>query len=412
MARSSITKSPTINRILAVIVIASILTIALIKYFRHTTTNFDTVAQKILVQHVVKYKDLEYFSGAALSVSIPEDKIRNYYAGTMSHDKGSKLVSEQTLFQVGSITKSFTSAMALQLEKENKLALNETIGKYLSAYPKWSNISITDILNMTSGLPNYTNSPLFNTDEYKDPSRVLSNPTLIEYAYPRGDFSPPLKTGYFYTNTGYVLLDMIIEKQTGHTYKTELTERFFKPLHLSNTHYPIPKIDLALKDRMAHGYNFNQYDNPALIGMDLINNNLSWAAAAGGIIASTEDIIKWVQALYIGNTVLDENQKTKLMSIVSVATGKPITKTTDANPEGFGLGVAAKYNPSYPLESMWYYEGSTLGFRAIYIYVPCNQVIIAAAFNSATNSENDHAHNLLLAAYDQVIKSHPALRCH
>jgi D-alanyl-D-alanine carboxypeptidase len=412
MARSTLTGSTPINRILAVTVIAILITIFVAKQFSRTSSNFDVAAQKMLDNHIAQFKDMEYFSGGALSIYIPNEKIHNYYSGTISHDKDSKPVTDKTLFQIGSITKSFTGALALQLQKEKKLSLQEQVGKYHSAYPKWATITLTQLLNMTSGLPNYSDAPFFNTDITKNPDLTYTSEQLLNYAYPKGSFTPPLKAGYAYTNTGYVLLDMIIEKQTRHTYKEEITTRFITPLKLTNTFYPLPKIDNDVHERMAHGYNYNQYDNPALLGADTIYGNLTWAAAAGGLVASTEDIIKWAQALYIGKAVLDEDQKHELMSLVSTQSGKPISTVSASHPDGFGLGVAAKYNPEHPLETMWFYEGSTLGFRALYIYIPCNQVIIATAFNSATNSENDHAHNILIAAYDLVVKSHLALRCH
>ena len=81
--------------------------------------------QKILMTHYNQYKDQEYFSGAALSIYIPNDNIRNYYVGRVSHSPKSKLMSGDTLFQIGSITKSFTAAIILQLEKEGKLRLGE-----------------------------------------------------------------------------------------------------------------------------------------------------------------------------------------------------------------------------------------------------------------------------------------------
>ncbi len=388
------------------------ITLACSNTFAVPATAFNQSAQQLLTAHVKQYKELEYFSGAALSISVPGEKIHNYYAGTVAHDANSAPIDAQTLFQIGSITKSYTGALILQLDKDKFIDLNSSLDKYLPQYGKWGKISLKKLLNMTSGLPNYTDTPLFNTVEAKNPSSSWSNTDLIAFVYPDSSFSPPLKTGYFYTNTGYILLDMIVNKATQHSFSEELTSRIIHPARLENTFYPLPNFDSKLSARMAHGYNYNQYDNPALVGADLVNTNVSWAAAAGGIVSNTEDIIKWVQALFIGNEIIDSKQKRELMAIVSTKTGKPIAKTSAADPQGFGLGVANIYNAEHPLESMWFYEGETLGFRAMYIYVPCNKVIISAAFNSATNDENDHGHDLLKNAYALVLKNHPGLRCH
>lgn len=373
---------------------------------------FDQAIRQVLVKHFDKYKKQEYFSGIALSVAVPDDEIHNYYIGNISHEANSQPITPDTLFEIGSITKSFTAALMLQLEKEKRLNLKDKTSKYLPDYAKWGHASLESLINMTSCLPNYSDAPVLNTVFSEEPAHVFTNEDLLDFVYPKGTFAPPLKTGYMYSNTGYILADMIIAKLTKRTYKTELEERLFAPAKLSNTFYPVPVMNADIRARMAHGYGFNQYTNPELVGRDLYNVSLSWAAAAGGIVATTEDVVKWVRALFVENTILDNQQKEKMMAAVSTQTGKPLVKVSATDSKSFGLGIAGLYNSAYPLESMWMYEGQTTGFRVLYIYVPCNQVIVAAAFNSATNGENDHAHVLLQEAYALLIKQRPALRCH
>lgn len=375
-------------------------------------TDFDRAAQQVLVNHFNKYKDQEYFSGVSLSIAAPNAEIRNYYQGNITHGVNSKPVDKDTLFEIGSITKSFTAALMLQLEKEKKLSMQDTVAKYLPQYAKWGKQQLNALLNMTSCLPNYSDSPLLNTAFFKDTTAIWSAEDLIGFVYPRADFTPPLRTGYLYSNTGYALADMIIAKQTNSTYKDELQKRLIVPANLHNTFYPIPTMSDEVAIRMAHGYGYNQYTNPELVGVDVFNNNLSWAGAAGGLVATTEDVIKWVQALFMGDHILDAKQKQAMMTVVSTKTGKPITRVSADNRQSFGLGVAGIYNEKFPKESMWFYEGSTIGFRVIYFYVPCNKVIVAAAFNSSVDGENDHAHDLLQDAYALLIKKQPALRCH
>lgn len=361
-------------------------------------SSFDTEVQALLMNHVTQYHKLEYFSGVSLSVLLPGDTIHNYYAGKVSHETGSPAVSEKTLFQIGSITKSFTAVVMLQLEKENKLQLQNTLSSYLPQYPKWGQIRLDSLLNMTSCLPNYTDTPLFNVAVAQTPQMVCSNESLIQYVYPKNEFTPPLRSGYFYSNTGYVLADMIVEKIRGHSFRQELENRLIKPCNLSNTFYPVPTLQQEQFERMAHGYQYNIYDNPELVGTDIRRTSMSWAAAAGALVSTTEDIVKWVQALFMG-TLLDETQKQKLLALHSIKTGKAILSVSQDDPDGFGLGVASKYNANNPKESFWFYEGKTMGFRAIYMYVPSTNSIIAAAFNSSTDGENDHAYELLVGVY-------------
>ena len=360
----------------------------------------DDGMQALLNDHVSKYRELEYFSGASLSVFVPGEAIKNYYAGRVSRDPASALVTDKTLFQIGSITKSFTAALMLQLEKEAKLKLIEPLATYLPQYSKWSKCSIDTLLNMTSCLPNYSDTPFFNVSVTRTPQKSLSTQEIISYVYPK-EVNPPLRTGYFYSNTGYVLSDMVVEKVTGNSFKQELENRIIKPCGLANTYYPLPTFSSDELSRMAHGYQYNIYDNPELVGKDVTLTNMTWAGAAGALLSTTEDVIKWVQALFTG-TLLDSVQKQKLVTIYSLQSGKQIKTVTKDDPEGFGLGVVQSYGKGPITTPFWFYEGQTLGFRALYMYIPSSNIIVACAFNSSPDGQNDHAHELLMNVYQKI----------
>jgi D-alanyl-D-alanine carboxypeptidase len=373
-----------------------------------TAAPFKDKITSALKEHYQHNKDLEYFSGAELSIALPKQAIQNYYIGNISHDSNSAPISANTLFEIGSITKSFTAAVMLQLENENKLHLNETIKNKLPQYNKWSDATIKQLLNMSSGLPNYSDTPLWNTEQYKNPDKIWTNKELIDFVYPT-KFNPPLKTNYFYSNTGYLLASLITEQLTKQSFQTELTHRTIQKAALSNTFYQMPTPSKDIQNRLAHGYNFNQYDNPSLVGYDFHHGNTSWCAAAGGIISNSEDIAKWVKALFIDNTILNSTSKKELMQLVSTSSGQPIAKTDEKETHGFGLGVSQAYDKD--IGRFWYYEGQTLGYRAMYMYTPCNGVIISSIFNSATNSENDHAGPFMKKVYQLIVSEYPELNC-
>lgn len=370
--------------------------------------NADPQYQEALNKHFDEYKEKEYFSGASLSVYIPNQPIKNFYVGRVSHDPTSDKITANTLFQIGSITKSFTAALLLQLEKEKKLRLDDTIGTYLPDYHKWSSITIKQLLNMTSGLPNYSETPLWNTAIYEDFPRIWTKEELIDFVYPK-KLNPPIKSGYFYSNTAYVLADLIIEKKSEDTFQKAITERLINAANLTNTFYPVPTIDPAIQARLAHGYNYNQYENPALVGADLYLSNVSWAGAAGAVVSSSEDIIKWVNALFVDKKILDDTQKNKMMTLVSTSTGKPTKQATKQDPQAFGLGIIEMYRE--PIGRFWFYEGQTLGFRAFYLYKPCNGIIVSMIFNSATDGSNDSIGPFVLDIYTRILKKYPALAC-
>lgn len=376
----------------------------------NNSNNIDNLIQKSLQQYYKTYQPLEYFSGISVAIAIPNTKeIKTYTIGTISHKAKSVKITPQTLFQIGSISKSFTAAIAVKQTRANRLKLSDTVGQYLKQYPKWSDIKLQSLLNMTSGLPNYSDTPTWNYKESKDISRIWSNKQLIAFAYPRKQFMPPLKQGYYYTNTGYILADMMLEKASKQKFKKLLIEKIITPLALTNTFYSIPKMSATVRKRLAHGYGYNQFENPELLGKDLVKNNLSWAAAAGGLVATPSDVIKWVQALFINDKLFSDTERQQMQQLVSQKTGKPIANVTKDDPRGFALGLVSAYDPN--LGQFWFYEGETLGYRAIYMYKPCNKIIIAATLNSGTNSENDHISKLIQGLYQAILKAYPNYQC-
>ncbi len=178
---------------------------------------------------------------------------------------------------------------------------------------------------------------------------------------------------------------------------------------LKDTFYPVPEYTHDILNRLTHGYSYNIYDNPELLGRDVTENNLSWAGAAGAIVATSDDVLDWIDILFVNQKLLTVTQQKEMQTMISLENGKHIAQTIKADPKGFGLGIAEVYDEN--LGRFWFYEGKTLGFRALYMYVPCNHAILVALFNSATNAENDHAHDLLTAMYHAILDENKALIC-
>jgi D-alanyl-D-alanine carboxypeptidase len=128
---------------------------------------------------------------------------------------------------------------------------------------------------------------------------------------------------------------------------------------------------------------------------------LTWAQAAGGIVSSLADMTTWDRDLYQGR-LLPARQQHQLESLVSQATGKPILRTTVADPLGYGLGVAQGIFPG-PTGNFWYYEGQAFGARVLQMYFPHSGTIIALAVNSST--DNDHLSDLAGSVYQTLQKS-------
>jgi D-alanyl-D-alanine carboxypeptidase len=359
-----------------------------------------------LQQYLTARAKPEHLSGVSLSVSFPNDPQNlNVAVGATQYGGAGRAVVPGDLYQIGSNTKSFTSTAILQLEAEGKLSLDQTVGRWLPQYPAWKNVTIRRLLNMTSGIPTYDAFPPFLRAYAADPYHNWPAPALVQYVYPTTKGALPPTHGYSYSNTNYILCQLIIEKATGHSYTDEMRRRFLdnSVLHLGPAYYSSHIYPKSLLDRTVHGYFYS--DDPdnaglkAIYGKDVWDYSMSWAQGAGAIIATPEALTHWDRALYEGS-VLGEKQRKELMSLVSLASGKPVTVPTPQDPRTFGLGVASMYMPK--LGVFWFYEGETLGYRVTHAWFPKQNVILAIGFNSQPNAKQDHNGELVQHVYSTL----------
>ena len=347
----------------------------------------------------------EHISVVSLRVSFRGGKQAiDLAAGTTWYGGGARL-SPGALWQIGSNTKAFTSVLLLQLEAEGKLSVSDTLGKWLPQYPAWRHITVERLLNMTSGIPDYYTQPAFQRAYAADPGRYFSAARLVSYAYAAG---LPLQKGWNYSNTNYILTQMIIERAGHDSYSDQLRRRIIIPLRLHDTFYGPQALPAAVAARQPAGYFFDS-STPlfaSLLGEQVPKLALSSAQGAGAIISSLSDLTTWDRALYQGRELPGPQQR-QLESLVSEKTGLPIKTTTPADPAGFGLGVAQFTSPA--TGTFWGYEGATYGYRVEHIYLPSSGAVIALAVNSATAANDDQLGPLGLAIY-QILQKAGALQ--
>ncbi len=363
-------------------------------------TRLQTALQSDLAAYLKKRGAVEHISAASASVSLARGTATINAAAGATMFGGHTPVTPANLFQIGSNTKAFTSVILLQLEAEHRLTMGDTVGHWLPQYPAWKTVTITQLLNMTSGIVGYDNVPAMLTDYAKAPYRTFTAKELVAYSYPRGA-APPLSHVWAYSNTAYILAQMIIQRATGNSYDAEIHHRLLAPkLGLSSTYYAPSFYPKSVTARLVSGYFYSRDPDNAplatLYGHDVKPLSLSWTQGAGGIVSSTKDVAHWVRQLYTGG-VLKPAQRRELMSLVSNATGKPIATTTIADPKGFGLGVGQITQPA--IGTIWFYEGETLGYRVIYGYFPRRDVVIVVGLNSQPDAKDDHIGELMTSLY-------------
>jgi D-alanyl-D-alanine carboxypeptidase len=331
------------------------------------------------------------------------------FAGKVGVDPQDPPVRQGTLFQIGSTSKSFAAAVILKLEAAGKLSLDDPLGQWLPQYPAWKDVTIRRLLNMTSGIPNYSETEEIARIWVNEPTRALSADALVSLAYPAGSNALPTKSGYDYSNTNYILAGMIAEKAAGQSYR-DLVHQIIDGVGLDNMFYESSSYPREVNSRVAHGY----FNNPAcftyqpdcaqswsheLIGRDVSGLNLSWAQAAGGAIADARDVDRWMRAVFKGR-VAPPKQQAEWMALVSTKTGEPIEDVTADDPRGFSLGLVRAILG--PLGPHWFYQGDTLGYRTLYVWFEKEDLMITVQTNSQPAPDEDKLHDLVSKLYEIV----------
>jgi len=313
------------------------------------------------------------------------------FAGKVGRAPNDPPVSQDTLFQMGSTSKSFAAAVVLKLEAAGKLSLDDTVGRWLPEYPAWKDVTVRRLLNMSSGIPNYSETEAISRTWAEEPNRTLSAQDLVKLAYPGTTNNLPPTTGYHYSNTNYILAGMIAAKAAGKPYRDLVHELVLVPFGLNSTFYEERQYPAEVIARLAHGY----FENPVctdyqpkdckvswnqpILGRDMRTASTSWAQAAGGAISNARDVDRWMRAVFAGR-VVPPKQQAEWLSLISLKTGAPIRDVSADDPSGFSLGLArAIHGTAGPL---WFYEGVTLGYRTLYVWSSEDNLMITLQTNS------------------------------
>lgn len=214
-----------------------------------------------------------------------------------------------SLYCIGSVSKSFVAALALILEQEDILNLDDTIGRYLPDFPYWNKDQITlrELLSMRSGIADYMTD--FQRGDY---FKEYEPDNLIQMGIDR---SALLSQGYFnYSNTNILIACQMIEKATGKSCEELIREKILNPLELNDTFFAEEKQ--SIRDRLITGYSNTKTEKKA----DFTNTTSSWADLACGMYSTASDMAKWGYSL-ICDDLLNETSKQELFGFLSVRDG-------------------------------------------------------------------------------------------
>jgi CubicO group peptidase (beta-lactamase class C family) len=283
-----------------------------------------------------------------------------------------------TVFRVGSITKEFTAAAVLLLAEQGKLSIDDTLAKYFPSFPRANEVTLRQLLNHTSGIHNYTAIDGFLPTESR---LVLSDAgweTYMAGAKPLYDFDPG--TGWRYSNSGFLLLGMIVEKASGQKLAQALRSLLFDPLGLNDTR--LDELAEIVPSR-AQGYDkaptsATGFANTAPIAMEA-------ASGAGAIRSTAGDLLKWHAALLDGKLLKPASLKLmlepgrlkdgKLASSTRPSTGAAVS----APPSDYGFGISTSVQKGRRTVG---HGGAINGFNASLMTYPDQQVTIVILANT------------------------------
>ncbi len=363
------------------------------------TSALAAALQRDLNAYLKERGEREHLSALSMSVSVANDgPMLNLTAGTTRYGSGPR-VAPSDLFQIGSNTKAFTAVAVLQLEAQGRLSIDAPIGTYLPQYPAYAKLTLRQLLSMTGGIESYDNTPAWEKAFAANPMADMSTDRLIRMVYPKFLSAPGTK--YHYSNTGYLLAqEVVAARSEGKSFSAAMA-RIIAGAGLKNTYYTSNLFPAEVAKRVVAGY----YENDdagfgKFIGKDVSRFSLSWAQGAGSIVSTPADLVVWARAMYQGTALLPAKQKAELLSLNSTKTAKPIAAATAGDPSGFGLGVAQKYIPGFG--TFWFYQGETLGFRAVHLYFPGSNLVVAIFANSRPVEKNSHLQQLMKAVYSTI----------
>lgn len=193
-------------------------------------------------------------------------------------------------FRIGSITKTFTATVILQLASEGKLNLDESILKYFSDLPNASKITVRHLLNMTSGLANYTDDAGLGMTLLSDPAKKFTQDeiySLIKSLSSKTGLSEP-GTVASYNNSNYFLLGMIIEKVTGKIAGDEIKRRICDRLGMSDTY-------MSDSDKIDGAHSIG-YIADGTLTVEFMSNP-SWCWTAGAMVSTLADVKKYTKSM-------------------------------------------------------------------------------------------------------------------
>jgi CubicO group peptidase (beta-lactamase class C family) len=324
-----------------------------------------TVSQK-LDELMNAYCKVNKFNGSVLVARKGKILLEKGYG--IQNDRSNTLNDANSIFQIYSITKTFTSTVILKLVELKKLSLSDKLSKFYPGFPKGDSITIEHLLTHTSGVYDYTRGN--NMPDQTEKSFI----NFIETK--RLDFSPG--TGWNYSNSGYWLLGFIIEKISGKAYEEAVREHIFTPLHMDQSGFGFKNLSGTNK---TTGYAI--FSNK--IKKEAVIYDPPGPFAAGAIYSTVSDLYKYHKGLQNFTIISEESLKKAY--------------TAFKNNYGYGWIIG-----SFDLKHMVSHSGGAAGYRSNFARIPEDDICIILLNNHENANVELVTTNLLNILFDKPYK--------
>ncbi len=364
------------------------------------------IAQALEAQFDKAQQTDEIFPGATVAVVLPDGMLLSHASGYA--DTEAKIhMSTDARMPAGSIGKTHVAAVALSLVADGKLALDVPVAKWFEdtdwfvRLPNHEAITLRHLLNHSSGIIDHVFdagsgfqdflkdqlSPE-NQDRVFDPRMFVQFVLDQEPLYPAGE-------GFHYSDTGYLIVGMIIEKVTSQKYYETLSQRFLTPLELIDT-IPMDRRDIS---GVAQGYAplshqlFGIPEHVIKDGLFVFHPSLEWTG--GGLVSTTSDLVRWAKALYEGQA-LTPGVLTEMLTSVASETEPP---DQFGRVFGYGLGVSV-VNSDFGI--CYRHGGFFPGYHSFLAYYPDQKVAIAMQINTDSSEIEAHFDAITALVFDTL----------
>lgn len=287
--------------------------------------------------------------------------------GLADIDNAIQVVAED-FFRIGSVSKPFVAAALLSLVEVGTLALGDPIADYLPAdivanLANADTATVRQMLQMTSGIPDYLDTDAFLDAVDTNPATFWTPVQVLRFAYDEpAEFASG--RGFYYSNSNYILAQIIIETLTGLSLAAALDARVLGPAAITDCYL---ETEATFAANIVRGYDYSDDDSDDLVDVTTINDGVG--LGDGGLVCTAAALAQFLPALF-ATEIIGSAMLSAMLDSVPSDSDVPYGLGIDVDPDGlYGLTVG--------------HSGATSGFQAVVIYLPDEELSVVALTNFA-----------------------------